>query len=159
MRRMAGGWIGILVALALPAAAGGLETWTVGAGPAGDAYVATGSVAAVRQGMLGAQASGRVTEVLVRNGDAVRAGQPLIRLEAGDAFDDASAAGAAAAGAEARLASAQADYERARQLREKEYISLAAMQRAEAGLRSAEAEARATAAQASAARKIGRAHV
>ena len=150
MRRTGTGWIATL--LALPAAAGGLDTYIVGAPAAGASYLATGSVEAVRQGTLGAQASGRVTEVLVRNGDAVRAGQPLIRLEPGDALDDANAAGAAAAGAAARLASVQADYQRARQLREQEYISVAAMQRAEAALRSAEAEARATAAQASAAR-------
>jgi RND family efflux transporter MFP subunit len=144
------GWVASVVAL--PVVAAGLDTYTVGAGPASGVYVATGSVAAVRQGTLAAQASGRVTEVLVRNGDAVRAGQLLIRLEPGEAFDDASAAGAAATGAAARLASSQADFERARQLHEKQYISRAALQRAEAALRSAEAEARATAAQASAAR-------
>ncbi|MCC7464200.1 MAG: efflux RND transporter periplasmic adaptor subunit [Gammaproteobacteria bacterium] len=146
-------WLGWITALtALPAAAGGLATYTVGAAAASGAYLATGSVEAVRQGTLGAQASGRVTAVLVRNGDAVRAGQALIRLEPGDALDTASAAGAAAAGAAARLASVRAEHERARQLHAQEYLSLAALQRAEAALRSAEAEARATAAQASAAR-------
>jgi len=144
-------WLAGLMA-GLPAAAGGLATYTVGARAAGAPYAATGTIEAVRQGTLGAQVSGRVTEVLVRNGDAVRAGQPLLRIEAGDALDTVSAAGAAAAGAEARLVSARADYERAQQLRAKDYLSIAAMQRAEAALRSAEAEARATAAQASAAR-------
>jgi multidrug efflux system membrane fusion protein len=151
MRWMRAWWMAGLVA-ALPAAADGLATYTVASRLAGGAYLATGSVEALRQGTLGAQASGRVTEVLVRNGDTVRAGQPLIRLEAGDALDTLNAAGAAAAGAEARRASARAEYERARQLRGKEYISVAGMQRAEAALRSAEAEADASAAQASAAR-------
>jgi RND family efflux transporter MFP subunit len=151
MRRKALGWIAGL-ATTLPAAAGGLATYTVAVGQAGGVYAATGSVEAVRQGTLAAQVSGRVTEVLVRNGDAVHAGQALIRLEPGDALDTVTATSAAAAGAAARLASAQADYARAQQLRAKEYISLAAMQRAEAGLRSAEAEARASAAQANAAR-------
>ncbi len=144
-------WIAGLAA-GLPAAAAGLATYTVGARAAGAAYAATGTVEAVRQGTLGAQVSGRVTEVLVRNGDAVRAGQPLLRIEAGDALDTLSATSAAAAGAEARLVSARADYARAQQLRAKDYLSIAGMQRAEAALRSAEAEARATAAQANAAR-------
>jgi RND family efflux transporter MFP subunit len=140
------------LAAALPAAAGDLATHVVGAPAAGAAYAATGTVEAVRQGTLGAQVSGRVTEVLVRNGDAVKAGQPLLRIEAAEAVDAANAAAAAAAGAQARLASVRAEYERAQQLRAKDYLSVAAMQRAEAALRSAEAEARATAAQASAAR-------
>ncbi|MFO1401943.1 MAG: efflux RND transporter periplasmic adaptor subunit [Steroidobacteraceae bacterium] len=106
----------------------------------------------VRQGTLGAQASGRVTEVLVRNGDAVRAGQPLVRLEPATRSTTRTPPARRRPARPRALASAQADYERARQLREKEYISLAALQRAEAGLRSTEAEARATAAQASAAR-------
>jgi RND family efflux transporter MFP subunit len=144
-------WIAGLAA-GLPAGAADLATYTVGARAAGAAYAATGTIEAVRQGTLGAQVSGRVTEVLVRNGDAVRAGQPLLRIEPGDALDTVSAASAAAAGAEARLTSARADYERAQQLRAKDYLSIAAMQRAEAALRSAEAEARATSAQASAAR-------
>lgn len=149
MRRMLIGWSVMLAAL--PAVAE-LATHTVVAGAGGGGYLATGSVEAVRQGTLGAQASGRIVEVLVRSGEEVRAGQPLIRLEAGDALDDASATAAAASGAAARLAAARADYERSRQLHAQEYISAAAMQRAEAALESAEAEARATAAQASAAR-------
>lgn len=144
-------WVAGLAA-GLPAAVAGLATYTVGAQAVGAGYVATGTIEAVRQGTLGAQVSGRVTEVLVRNGDAVRAGQPLLRIEAGEALDTVSATGAAAAGAEARLASARADYQRAQQLRAKDYLSVAAMQRAEATLRSAEAEARATSAQANAAR-------
>lgn len=151
MRRSVARYV-VALAAGLPAVAGDLATYTVSAPTAGAAYAATGIVEAVRQGTLGAQVSGRVTEVLVRNGDAVRAGQPLLRIEAAEAVDAASAAAAAAAGAAARLVSARAEYERAQQLRAKDYLSIAAMQRAEAALHSAEAEARATAAQASAAR-------
>ena len=115
-------------------------------------YAATGTVEAVRQGTLGAQVSGRVLEVLVRSGDAVKAGQPLIRIEAEDAVDAASAGAATASGAAARLATARADFERAQRLRAQDYISVAALQRSEAALHSAEAEAQATAAAASAAR-------
>jgi RND family efflux transporter MFP subunit len=106
----------------------------------------------VRQGTLGAQISGRVVEVLVRSGDAVKAGQPLIRIEAEDAADAATASAATARGANARLAVARGDYERALRLRGQDYISIAAMQRIEATLHSAEAEAQAAAAAASGAR-------
>ena len=105
----------------------------------------------MRQGTLASQVSGRVTQLLVRNGDDVKAGQPLIQIDAGDSGDTAVASDAAAAGAAARLVSARADYERAQRLREQDYISVAAMQRAEAALHSAEAEAQASSAQAKAA--------
>jgi membrane fusion protein, multidrug efflux system len=135
----------------LPATAGSLATYMVSVRPQGGSYAATGTIEAVRQGALGSQVSGRITEVLVRNGDEVRAGQPLIRIEAGDAVDLAAASSAAARGAAARLISARADHERAQRLRSQDYISAAAMQRAEAALHSAEADAQASEAQAKAA--------
>jgi RND family efflux transporter MFP subunit len=141
---------GILVNL--PAVAANLATYGVSAQTEGASFTATGIIEAVRQGTLGSQASGRVTQVLVRNGDDVKAGQPLIQIEAGDSGDTAVASDAAASGAAARLVSARADYERAQRLRAQDYISVAAMQRAEAALRSAEADAQATGAQAKAAR-------
>jgi RND family efflux transporter MFP subunit len=79
-------------------------------------------------------------EVLARTGDSVTAGQPLIRIEADDAKEAEAASVANASGAAARLATARADFERAQKLRAQDYISVAAMQRAEAQLRSAEAE-------------------
>jgi RND family efflux transporter MFP subunit len=93
-----------------------------------------------------------VLEVLVRSGDAVTVGQALIRIEADDALDAASAGAATASGAAARLASARAEFERAQRLRTEDYISVAALQRSEAALHSAEADAQATGAAASAAR-------
>lgn len=140
----------LLTGLSAVAAAPG--TFRVGASMQEASYSATGTVEAVRQGTLGAQLSGRVVEVLVRTGDAVKAGQPLIRIEADDAVDAATASAAAATGAVARLATARAEYERAQRLRAQEYISVAAMQRIEGVLRSAEAEAQAAAAAASGAR-------
>jgi RND family efflux transporter MFP subunit len=138
--------------IAAPALAAAPATYRVGTSAHDDSYAATGTVEAVRQGTLAAQISGRVLEVLVRSGDPVRAGQALVRIEADDAVDAASAGTATASGAAARLASARADFERAQRLRAQDYISLAALQRSEAALRSAEAEAQATGAAASAAR-------
>jgi RND family efflux transporter MFP subunit len=136
----------------MPAFAAMPVTYRVGAGTQEGNYSATGTIQSVRQGTLGAQLSGRVVEVLVRSGDAVKAGQPLIRIEADDAADAATASAATARGANARLTAARADYERAQRLRAQEYISLAAMQRIEAAMHSAEAEAQAAAAAASGAR-------
>jgi len=137
---------------ALPALAAAPATYTVGASTQDSSYATTGTVEAVRQGTLGAQVSGRVLEVLVRSGEAVKAGQPLIRIEADDAADAATAGAATASGAAGRLASARADFERAQRLRSQDYISVAALQRSEAALHSAEADAQATAAAANAAR-------
>lgn len=136
----------------MPAFAAGLATYRVESREQQGSHAAVGTVQAVRQATLGAQLSGRVVEVLVRSGDAVRAGQPLIRIEADDAADSAKASAAAADGAAARLVAARAEYERALRLRAEEYISVAAMQRIEASLRSAQAEVDATTAAASGAR-------
>lgn len=137
---------------AVPAIGDAVTTYLVRARSEGASFTATGTVKAVRQGTLASQASGRITAVRVRNGDAVAAGQLLIQIEAGDSADTVAASVAAANGATARLVSARADYQRAQRLHAEEYLSLAALQRAEAVLRSAEAEARATEAQAKAAR-------
>lgn len=137
---------------ALPAAAEKLATYQVSAQSEGASFAATGTVEAVRQGTLASQVSGRVTEVRVRNGDEVEAGQPLIQIEMGDSADTVAASAAAASGAAARLVSARADFARAQRLQAQEYLSVAALQRAEAALRSAEAEAQATDAETKAAR-------
>ena len=141
----------LLVLAGLPALAAGPATIAASARAHDGRYAATGTLQAVRQGTLGAQVSGRVLEVLVRSGDAVKAGQPLIRIDAQDAVDAASASTAMASGAASRLATARADYERAQRLRAQEYISVAALQRSESALRSAEADAQASGAAASSA--------
>jgi membrane fusion protein, multidrug efflux system len=143
---------GVAILAGAPAWAGELASFTVGAPVTPVSLAATGTVVAVRQGTLAAQVSGRVIEVTVRNGDTVKAGQPLLRIEAGESADAVQASAAAASGAAARLVSARADHERAQRLRAQDYISVAAMQRADAALRSAEAESEAAAAQARAAR-------
>jgi len=133
------------------AMAGDIATYAVRSQNQGSFYEATGTVTALRQGALGAQVSGRISDVLVRCGQTVSKGQPLIHIDVGDSKDTAIASRATASGAAARLVSARADFERAQRLRAQEYISVAAMQRAEANLKSAQAEASASAAQASAA--------
>lgn len=142
----------VLFAVCALAAAPATATYTVTAATPDGGYVATGTVEAVRQGTLAAQLSGRVTDVMVRSGDAVKAGQALVRIDAEDAVQAASAGSATASGAAARLNAARAEFERAQRLRAQEFISVAALQRAEAALHSAQADAHATAAAAAAAR-------
>ena len=144
------GVLGILTGL--PAAAGALATVTVRAQSEGAWFSATGTIEAVRQGTLGAQVSGRIVAVAVRSGQEVRAGQRLVQIEAGDTGEAVAASAATARGAAARLVNARADFERARKLQAQDYISVAAMQRAESSLQSAEAEAKAAEEQAKAAR-------
>ncbi|MBS0387528.1 MAG: efflux RND transporter periplasmic adaptor subunit [Proteobacteria bacterium] len=147
--------IGLLLAqpaLAAPAVpAAPAASLVVGATTRDGTFAATGTVEAVRQGTLAAQVSGRIAEILVRSGDEVAAGQALVRIEADEAQQSAAASGATAAGAAARLASARADHERAQKLHAQDYISDAAMQRAEAAWQSAQADAEASGAMAKAA--------
>lgn len=94
--------IGIVVALALGAGAwwffGRGETWTVAtamaqpvttasaaASATGSVLDATGYVTARRQATVSAKVTGRVSEVLIEEGQRVEAGQVLARLEAIDA--------------------------------------------------------------------------
>lgn len=86
----------------------------------------SGFVAARTQSKVGARLLGRVSEVLVREGDQVEAGQVLVRLDEADAKMAIAAARARAAAAKARLQSAEAtkaetarNYEREKALLEK----------------------------------------
>jgi RND family efflux transporter MFP subunit len=86
------------------------------------------------QATVSAQIPGSVLQVLVRAGDMVKAGQLLIRLEGVAAEQSAQAASA-------QLDLAKKDLERQRQLFAQEYISQAAMDRAEAQYKARAAEA------------------
>lgn len=85
------------------------------------------------QATVSAQIPGSVLQVLVKAGDAVKAGQLLIRLEGVAAEQSAQAA-------QAQLDLAKRDLERQRQLFAQEYISQAALERAEAQYKARAAE-------------------
>lgn len=100
------------------------------------------------QAVLAAQVSGSVVQVLVHAGDHVTAGQVLLRLDSATAIHMVEAGAAQSRAAQARLAEAGKDYSRAQILRSQDYISQAAMDKAEAHYQSLKAQAEAALAQA-----------
>ncbi|MDR2851859.1 MAG: efflux RND transporter periplasmic adaptor subunit [Burkholderiaceae bacterium] len=111
-----------------------------------------GVVEAVRQTTLAAQVPGAVVALPVKAGDSVRAGQVLARLDARAAEQDAAARAAQVRAAQATHDAAAREVERQRQLFAKNYISQAALDRAEAQYKATQAETAAQRAGASAAR-------
>ena len=109
-------------------------------------------VEAERQTVMAAQVSGAVVEIAVKAGDRVKSGQTLLRMDAQAANQSAAVSEAQVQSARAALAVASKDYERQKQLFAQDYISQAALERAEARFKATEAETNAQLAQAAAAR-------
>lgn len=106
------------------------------------AFELDGTLQPVRQSSVAAQVSGNVVQRLVRAGDSVRAGQPLIRIDERQARAGYARSQAAVSRVQAELAEAQAAYERDRQLVGRGFVSRAALDAAEARLRIAQAAER-----------------
>lgn len=111
-----------------------------------------GVVEAVRQTVIAAQVSGAVVQLDVKAGDAVKAGQLLLRIDARAADQNAAASDAQVLAARAALEVATKQYERQQQLYQKNYISQAAMERAESEFKATRAQLEAQGAQAGAVR-------
>ena len=138
----------------LPVAA---QAQSLKAAPAQAAASATASafdgvVEAVRQTVVAAQVSGAVVQLDAKVGDRVKAGQVLLRIDARAADQNAAASAAQVQAARASLDMAGKDFERQKQLFQKNYISQAALDRAESEFKSTQAQANAQLAQAGAAR-------
>ncbi|HYC43306.1 MAG TPA: efflux RND transporter periplasmic adaptor subunit [Noviherbaspirillum sp.] len=118
-----------------------------------------GVVEAVRQTVIAAQVAGAVVALDVKAGDAVKAGQVLLRIDARAAEQTAAASDAQVLAARASLEVATKEVERQRQLFQKQYISQAALERAEAQYRATFAQVAAQLAQAGAARTQSGFHV
>jgi RND family efflux transporter MFP subunit len=118
-----------------------------------------GVVEAVRQTVVAAQVAGAVTALEVKAGDTVKAGQVLARIDARAAEQNASASDAQVLSAKALLDVATKDFERQQQLYQKQYISQAALERAESQFKATQAQAAALQAQAGAARTQSGFHV
>ena len=111
-----------------------------------------GVVEAVRQTVVAAQVSGAVVQLDAKAGDRVKSGQVLLRIDARAADQNVAASNAQVQAARASLEVAAKDFERQKQLFQKNYISQAALERAESEYKSTQAQANAQQAQAGAAR-------
>lgn len=120
------------------------------AGSVADSASFDGVVEAVRQTVIAAQVQGAVVGLGVKAGDAVKAGQVLVRIDARAASQNNAASRAQVQAARTALDVATKEYQRQKRLFEKQYISQAALERAEAQFRATSAELNAQIAQASA---------
>lgn len=144
---------GAAVAADAPAAtAVALATAAVQSSRSGQTAGFDGVVEAVRQTVLAAQVAGAVVALEVKAGDAVKAGQVLVRIDARAADQSAAAGDAQVRAARASLDLATKDFERQKQLFQKNYISQAALERAESEFKSTQAQVAAQLAQAGATR-------
>ncbi len=112
---------------------------TVGSRAVGSGLTLDGSLQAVRQSTLSAQASGRIAELRVKAGDRVKAGQVLAVVDDRATQAGVAQAQAGFAQADAQQANARAHFERTRELREKGFVAQAALDTAQAQLRAATA--------------------
>jgi RND family efflux transporter MFP subunit len=98
-----------------------------------------GVVEPVKQSTVAAQASGRISQLLVKAGDRVRAGQLLATIDDRESQAGLQRSRAQTAQAEAELRNAQAQVQRTRELQSKGFVSKAALDTAEATFTSAQA--------------------
>ena len=111
---------------------------------------ADGVIEAIRSTVIAPQVAGAITQLPVQAGDIVKQGQLLVRLDARAAQQEFTASKAQVDAARANLAVAEKDYERQKLLFEKNYISQATLDRAQAQFKSAAAQANSQIAQANA---------
>jgi RND family efflux transporter MFP subunit len=145
-------WAAQVPAQAVPAGVG--PTYEVVMRDLPQTIAAEGLVEAVRQATLGAQVAGRITELAVKAGDPVRAGQVLARIDARTAEQAVAASRSQVAAAEANLANARRRHDRNVNLFAQKFVSQAAVDQSEAELKAAQAQVdslKANAVQASAA--------
>ena len=105
----------------------GVPVYTVAAQSANASYMATGLLEPINKAVLAAQVGGRITQLKVNVGDAVKAGQVLATI-------DARVTQAGVAQASAQQEQAAANYRRVKALREQGFLSAAAVDAAKAQL-------------------------
>lgn len=116
-----------------------VPTMTVGAQAVGAGLELDGSLQAVRQSTLSAQASGRIAQLSVKAGDRVKAGQVLAVIDDRATQAGVAQAQAGVAQAEAQRVNAQAQFERTRDLRAQGFVAQAALDTAQSQLKAAQA--------------------
>lgn len=131
-------------------AAAPLRSYTVQAGGAPMASSVDAQIEAVRDATLSAQVQGAVIALHVKVGDRVTAGQELLRIDARAAQQTAAASAAQVEAARTAQQVAAKDYARQKQLHAQNYISQAALERAEAQWQASQSQSKSLQAQASA---------
>lgn len=134
------------VAVALPATG---SVYTVRDTTIEAAFTAAGIAAPIQQATLSTKLMGTVTDVLVREGDRVAAGQPLVRIDARDISAKSDQAAASILEAEAMHRDAVTQANRIRALYADSAATRAQLDAAETGLARADAGLRAAQAAAS----------
>jgi len=137
----------LIITLSNVASAAGLATAPVTQSNNELLYTAEGVVEATKSSLIAPQVTGSITALFVKVGDHVKAGQLLARIDTRLAKQQAMTNQAQETASEAQLYSARKEYERKQRLYEKEYISHAALERAESDYKTAEAQSKAQLAQ------------
>lgn len=109
--------------------------------PVGTGLVLDGTLQAVKQSTLSAQASGRIAQLLVKAGDRVTAGQVLAVIDDRVTQAGVTQAQAGVAQAQAQLVNAEAQWKRTRDLHAQGFVAKAALDSAEAQYQAARAGA------------------
>jgi len=104
-----------------------------------DVYAADAVIESVHQATVSAQIAGQLTQLLVDAGDRVKRGQLLARIDTREADAQVASAGAQAAQAEAALLQAQLEHDRTKSLVAQGFVSQAALDKANADLKTARA--------------------
>ncbi len=102
-----------------------------------DFYAADAVVEAVRQATVSAQIAGTITHFYVDAGDRVKRGQVLARIDSRETDAQVAASRAGIAQAEAAAAQAKLNYERTRSLVAQNFVSQAALDKADADYKAA----------------------
>jgi len=131
----------LLFVFALPVAAQ-TATRTIELREVATTLPAEAVIEATKQATVATQVSGRIVAVSVEAGQRVQAGQVLMRIDAREAAENVAAA-------KAQLAQAEANYLRTQNLFKQKFVSQAALDAADATLKSARAQAAAAGAGAS----------
>jgi RND family efflux transporter MFP subunit len=108
--------------------------------PVASGYAAEALVEAGRESTLAAQVAGRILTLGVDAGDTVKQGQLLVRIDDSEARNSMAGNQAQVAQAEAGLTNAQVQYERAKQLVARKFMSQSSLDKALAEYQAAQAQ-------------------
>lgn len=117
-----------------------VRTLTVGAAGATATHEFAAEVRARTESRLGFRVGGKLESRAVNNGDSVRAGQVLARLDPSDLRLAQEAAQAGLRAAQTNLEQLEADYKRYKDLREQGFVGPAELERRDAAVKAARAQ-------------------